>query len=99
MKFTISAAAFLALVGSALAQTTGFDAILTPAKDQELTAGQTYPITWDATHKYNGQTVTIRLMQGADMNSLQLGADVVCMCPPPPLLPIGGIFRSLDLTC
>lgn len=79
MKFIVSAASFLALVGSAFAQTEGFDGISAPTKDEDLTAGQTYSITWDPTSSYDGQTVTIRLMQGADMNTLDFGPDVVCM--------------------
>ncbi|KAK2073577.1 hypothetical protein P8C59_007852 [Phyllachora maydis] len=44
MRF--SAATLLGLVGSALAQTNGFDAMSKPAKDEKVPAGSTYPITW-----------------------------------------------------
>lgn len=70
MQSTISAAAFLALVSSVLAQTEGFDAITAPTKDQTVQAGQVCVITWDASPEYNEDTVTIRLMQGADEGSL-----------------------------
>lgn len=71
MQFTSSAAAFLALVSSVLAQTTPhFDAITTPTDGQTLQAGQTYSITWDPTAAYNEDTITIRLMQGADAGTL-----------------------------
>lgn len=82
MQFTITAAAILALVGSAVAQTAGFDAITAPAQDQVVIAdGSTATtITWDPTAKYNGQTVSILLLQGATQATLDFykGADVAC---------------------
>lgn len=81
MQFTISAA-FLALVGSALAQTANFDAITSPTKGQELVADgkQSYTIVWDPTADYDGQDVSILLLQGASQDTLDYytGADVAC---------------------
>lgn len=81
MQFTISAA-FLALIGSAFAQTANFDAITAPTKNQELVADgkQSYKITWEPTVEYNGQAVSILLLQGASQDTLDFypGAKVAC---------------------
>ncbi|KAF3762500.1 hypothetical protein M406DRAFT_107921 [Cryphonectria parasitica EP155] len=77
MKFTISAAALLAFVSSALAQATeGFDAITSPTEDEVLTAGTTFTITWDPTAAYDDETVSIILLQGATQGTLELGPTV-----------------------
>lgn len=81
MQFSTSAA-FLALIGSAFAQTANFDAITSPTKGEELVADgqQSYEIVWDPTAEYDGQTVSILLLQGASQDTLDFypGADVAC---------------------
>lgn len=69
MRFTITAAA-LAFAASALAQTTGFDAFTTPAKDENVPAGETYTIVWQP----NGVTgtVTLSLLGGATPGTLNV---------------------------
>lgn len=71
MRF--SAATLLGLVGSALAQTNGFDAMSKPAKDEKVPAGSTYPITWYYTPdpRWIG-SVTLSLLGGADPSTLQV---------------------------
>ncbi|KAJ4422798.1 hypothetical protein N0V82_002577 [Gnomoniopsis sp. IMI 355080] len=79
MQFSISAAV-LTLISSAFAQTANFDAITSPAKGEELVADgtQSYDIVWDPTAKYDGQTVSILLLQGASQDTLDFypGANV-----------------------
>lgn len=87
MQFTVTAAAFMALISSAIAQVDGFDAITAPTKGQEVTAdGKTATtITWDPSSEYDGQTVSILLLQGASEGSLDFynGDDVACEFHPP----------------
>lgn len=86
MQLFASTAAFLALISSVFAQTEGFDAITSPTEGQILQAGQTYTITWDPTAEYNSDTVTIRLLQGADQNTLDFNPNnVVGMQIPVPI--------------
>lgn len=85
MQFTISAATFLALVSSVLAQTPGFDAITTPAKAEVVPAGSSYVIKWDYTAAYPG-TVTIQLLEGATSTTLQLGPVIASTLLSPPHL-------------
>jgi hypothetical protein len=68
MRFTITAA-ILAFTSSVLAQTPGFDPISKPAKDEEVAAGSTYLVDWEASSNYNG-SVTIDLLGGADPGHL-----------------------------
>lgn len=75
MRFVISAASLMALISAVVAQTAGFDAITTPAKDEIVPAGSSYVINWDYTSTYAG-TVTIQLLQGATPSTLQLGAII-----------------------
>jgi hypothetical protein len=70
MRFALSAAAILAFVSSALAQTADFDPIFTPTKGEKIPAGSTYTVTWDAPAKYPG-TIAISLIGGKDDKSLQ----------------------------
>ncbi|ROW00108.1 hypothetical protein VSDG_03604 [Cytospora chrysosperma] len=72
MRVTVSAATFLAWVSAVVAQTAGFDAVLTPTKDEVVTAGSTYTITWDYSSTYAG-TVSIQILEGATPTTLQLG--------------------------
>lgn len=79
MKFAISSvAAFVALVGTAFAQTEGFDSITVPTKDQALIAGETLDITWEYSSEYDG-TVTLQLLQGATQGTLEIGETIACM--------------------
>jgi hypothetical protein len=70
MRFTISAAV-LAFAASAVAQTAGFDAMSTPAQDENVSAGSTYNIVWGAS-SYTDQTVTLSLLGGATPSTLQI---------------------------
>lgn len=72
MHTTISAASLLALVSAVAAQTAGFDAITTPAKDEAVAACSSYVINWDYVSTYAG-TVSIQLLEGATSTTLQLG--------------------------
>lgn len=75
MRFsTISAA--LAFAASAIAQTPDFNPIYTPEKGEEVTAGQTFEVTWQAPPKYKDETVSISLIGGADPASLVPISDV-----------------------
>lgn len=80
MRFVISAAGLMAFVSAVVAQTAGFDAITTPAKNEIVPAGSNYVIHWDYTSTYAG-TVTIQLLQGATPSTLQLGAVIACKSP------------------
>lgn len=76
MKFTISSIVALAtFLGSALAQTEGFDSITVPTNNQALTAGETLDITWEYSSAYDG-TVTIVLLQGASQSTLEIGETI-----------------------
>ncbi|ROV92252.1 hypothetical protein VPNG_09681 [Cytospora leucostoma] len=75
MRVTISAATLLAWVSTVVAQTSGFDAVLTPTKDEVLTAGSTYTITWDYSATYSS-SISIQLLEGETSTTLQLG-DVI----------------------
>lgn len=77
MRVTVSAATFLAWVSAVVAQTAGFDAVLTPTKDEVVTAGSTYTITWDYSSTYAG-TVSIQILEGATPTTLQLGEVIAC---------------------
>lgn len=75
MQFTTSAAAFLALMSHALAQTSGFDAVTKPTSGEVLTAGSTYQVTWDYNSQYDG-TISITLLQGDTDTTLEVGDTV-----------------------
>lgn len=65
MQFTIPAAALLAFVSGAFAQTAGFDPITEPARNAILAAGETFTIVWEsAPSKYDDETVSIVLLSG-----------------------------------
>ncbi|KEZ44206.1 Uncharacterized protein SAPIO_CDS3139 [Scedosporium apiospermum] len=78
MQFTINAAAFLAFVSAALAQTAGFDVVRTPTKDELVPAGKTYKVTWDAAPAdYDKETVSIVLLAGESPSKLVPGAEPI----------------------
>ena len=93
MQVTVSAATFLAWVSAVVAQTAGFDAVLTPTKNEVVEAGSTYTITWDYSSTYSS-TVSIQILQGASSTTLQLG-DVIASksCPH-----VSNLGDSLSLT-
>ncbi|KAF4989616.1 hypothetical protein FDECE_14652 [Fusarium decemcellulare] len=69
MNLTTIAFCLFFLVARGIAQTPGFDAVLTPTAWQQLSAGQTFTITWSAPVKYSSQRVTISLIGGASQGS------------------------------
>jgi hypothetical protein len=85
MQIAFSAAALLALACSVLAAdpTEGFDPISAPAKDQELVAGETATITWQAAPtKYDEETISIYLMAGKSPSTLQVESEpIACKYP------------------
>lgn len=79
MKFAISSvAALVVFIGSAFAQTEGFDSMTVPTDNQVLNAGETLDITWEYTSEYAGK-VTIALLQGASPSTLQVGDTIAGM--------------------
>ncbi|KAF4975292.1 hypothetical protein FZEAL_7905, partial [Fusarium zealandicum] len=76
MKFTISAAALMAFVAKALAQTADFDPIYTPTQWQSIPAGQSFEITWKTPAKYAGEKITISLIGGATQNTQEPIKDI-----------------------
>lgn len=66
-----SAAAVLAFVATAVAQTTGFDSVFTPASGEVVPAGSSFTIEWTAPAPYNDadDLVTIGLIGGATQNT------------------------------
>ncbi|KAJ0132161.1 Uncharacterized protein HZ326_24764, partial [Fusarium oxysporum f. sp. albedinis] len=69
MQFTISAAALMAFAAKALAQVADFDPVLTPTNWEEVSAGKTLEITWQAKPKYSGEKISISLIGGATQNT------------------------------
>ncbi|KAF4980580.1 hypothetical protein FDECE_17852, partial [Fusarium decemcellulare] len=76
MKFTISAAALMAFVAQAFAQTADFDPIYKPTAWQSVPAGQAFEITWQAPAKYAGEKITISLIGGATQNTQEPIKDI-----------------------
>ncbi|KAF5987399.1 ser-thr gpi-anchored family protein, partial [Fusarium bulbicola] len=69
MQFTISAVALMAFAAKALAQVADFDPVLTPTNWEEVSAGKTLEITWQAKPKYSGEKISISLIGGATQNT------------------------------
>ncbi|KAJ3543699.1 hypothetical protein NM208_g3437 [Fusarium decemcellulare] len=69
MNLTTIALCLFSLVAGSIAQTPGFDAVLTPTAWQQLSAGQTFTITWNAPAQYSGQRITISLIGGTSQGS------------------------------
>lgn len=78
MQFSISAAAVLAFVASAFAQTADFDAVNAPAAWEVLPAGSTFKISWQAPAKYDGETISISLIGGATQGTQVPLIDIAC---------------------
>ncbi|KAF7546207.1 hypothetical protein G7Z17_g8615 [Cylindrodendrum hubeiense] len=70
MQFRFSAAAALAFIASAIAQTTGFDSVFTPTSGEVVTAGSDFTLEWTAPGDWADAkyTVTIGLIGGATQN-------------------------------
>ncbi len=75
MLFT--AAAVLAFVASAVAQTAGFAPITKPGPSETIPAGSAYEIGWQSTAAYTG-TVTISLLGGSSPGTLQPLTSIAC---------------------
>lgn len=82
MQFTVSAAAFLAFVAKAMAQTADFDPIFTPEAWSAVPAGESFKITWQAPPKYAGQKITISLIGGESQNTQVPIKDIASKCFP-----------------
>ncbi|KAF9879834.1 extracellular serine-threonine rich protein [Colletotrichum karsti] len=65
MRFTISAAAFLAFAANVLAQNPNFDPVNKPTPNEKINAGTTYTIEWTAPDAFKDVTVSISLIGGA----------------------------------
>lgn len=76
MRFSV--AAVLAFAASAFAQTPDFDPVYTPKKDETVTAGSSFTLTWDAPPKYADGTISIELIGGATQNTQQPIAKIAC---------------------
>lgn len=76
MKFLSSCAAVLAFAASAFAQTADFDPIWTPTNGQEVVAGTTLSITWQAPPKYAGEKISIHLIGGATQGTQEPIMDI-----------------------
>ena len=78
MRTSLISAAFLAFASAVFAQTAtdGFDAITSPAtQDQDIPAGAPFDILWQP-GTYTTGTATITLLQGADPSTLQAGQNI-----------------------
>ncbi|KAL3306583.1 Cell wall beta-glucan synthesis [Colletotrichum asianum] len=69
MRFTISAAAFLAFAANVLAQNPNFDPVTKPLSQENIAAGSTYTIEWTAPDAFKDVTVSISLIGGATQNT------------------------------
>lgn len=64
-----------------IAQTANFDPVLSPASGQTLKAGQNFDIIWQPSGAPDDATITIKLLQGVDSKTLEVGPNVGCMSP------------------
>lgn len=78
MRFFTSAAALMAMVSAAFAQTADFDPVYKPENNEQIPAGSTYEITWQAPAKYSQGTISIHLIGGATQNTQVPLADIAC---------------------
>lgn len=76
MKFTLSVSALAAFAATVIAQTADFDPVFKPEMNQEIPAGKTFEITWEAPAKYAEGTVALELIGGADQDHQQPIAGV-----------------------
>lgn len=78
MRFTISAAAFLAFAANVLAQNPNFDPVTKPLSQEKIAAGSTYTIEWTAPDAFKDVTVSISLIGGATQNTQVPLLDIAC---------------------
>lgn len=78
MQFKISAAAVLAYVASAVAQTTGFDSVYSPASWESIPAGKTFTVEWQVPDAYKGKTVSLSLIGGETQGTQVPLLDIAC---------------------
>ncbi|KAF4631925.1 hypothetical protein G7Y89_g6211 [Cudoniella acicularis] len=71
-------AAVLAFLKSVIAQTAGFDPILSPTGDQTVVAGSSLDIVWQPSSQYTG-AISIQLLQGATPSAVSPGIIITCL--------------------
>ncbi|KAK0389553.1 hypothetical protein NLU13_3128 [Sarocladium strictum] len=79
MKFSLSMLA--AFAATAFAQTADFDPITVPLKSQEVPAGKTFEIVWEAPAKYAAGTVSLHLIGGATQDTQVPLMDIAAGIP------------------
>lgn len=79
MRFFASASAVLAMATAVLAQKADFNPIYSPKKNEDVAAGSTFEITWEAPAKYANEKVTISLIAGNDPTTLTPLSDIASM--------------------
>lgn len=96
MRSATVAASALAFAASAMAQVEGFAAMSAPTKGEDIAAGSTYSIEWEA-GKYTGPVV-ISLLGGKTPETLVPGAQLAGKMNPPPPPPFFPDSRAQMLT-
>jgi hypothetical protein len=82
MRFFASAAAVMAMISAAVAQTADFDPIFEPQSGATINAGSTFEVTWKAPEKYQDGTISIHLIGGATQDTQVPVADIASeFCP------------------
>jgi phage tail sheath gpL-like len=78
MRFFATASALLAMATAAIAQeqTADFNPVYSPETDENVVAGSTFEITWEAPEKYAAGTVSIHLIGGATQGTQIPIADI-----------------------
>jgi len=83
MRFFATASALLAMATAAIAQeqTADFNPVYSPETDENVVAGSTFEITWEAPEKYAAGTVSIHLIGGATQGTQIPIADIASGIP------------------
>ncbi|KAL0938911.1 uncharacterized protein CTRU02_205521 [Colletotrichum truncatum] len=81
MRFTISAAAFLAFAANVLAQNPNFNPVNKPTPNEKINAGTTYTIEWTTPDAFKDVTVSISLIGGATQDKQVPLLDVASGIP------------------
>ncbi|RKF59789.1 hypothetical protein OnM2_057035 [Erysiphe neolycopersici] len=81
MHYSKTLGAFLAWLAVVRAQTPGFNPFITPATGQDIRAGQDFEITWQPANAPDGATISIKLLQGQSINTMQDGPNVASNIP------------------
>ncbi|TEA13658.1 hypothetical protein C8034_v004476 [Colletotrichum sidae] len=81
MRFTISAAAFMAFAANVLAQNANFDPVTKPTPNEKIDAGSSYTIEWTAPDAFKDVTVSISLIGGATQNTQVPLLDIAAGIP------------------